>query len=87
MSPMRSEEELYEAWYALLDLFATVDAVFVEPDAFDQDNMKKSMGRIYRTWKRARSALDPEFDPKNYDFKEVRPRKWLPSYVRKRRDS
>jgi hypothetical protein len=42
---------------ALLDLFATVDAVFTEPDAFDPNKTRIGHGRIYRAWKRARRTL------------------------------
>lgn len=53
---------LVEATGPLLELFATLDAVFTEDDALTE--MKKvSLGRCYEGWKRARAALDPSFDP------------------------
>lgn len=53
----------------LLELFATVDDVFTTEDAFSQEHIKKSLGRIYREWKKTRAKLDPNFDPKNYPKK------------------
>lgn len=55
----------------LTELFAVVDDVFTEEGAFTQEHIKKSLGRIHREWKKTRAALDPEFDPKDY---EKRPR-------------
>jgi hypothetical protein len=53
----------------LLDLFATADDVFTEDGAFREEHIKKSLGRIYRAWKRCRVSLDPEFDPASYERK------------------
>lgn len=39
-----------------------MDEVFAEDGAFDRENVYKSLGRIYREWKDARTALDPGFD-------------------------
>lgn len=50
----------------LLELFATVDDVFSEEGAFSPEKKNTSLGRIYREWKRVRSRIDPEFDPKKY---------------------
>lgn len=56
----------------LCDLFATCDSVFTEEGAFSDEHIKKSLGRIFRTWKETRAALDPEFNPSDY---ERRPRR------------
>lgn len=53
----------------LLELFSTVDDVFTTEGAFDQQNIHKSLGRIYREWKDCRSALDPKFNPDDYPKK------------------
>ena len=53
---------LAEATAPLLELFATLDAVFTEDDALT-DKKQVSLGRCYEGWKRARAALDFEFDP------------------------
>lgn len=51
----------------LLELFAVVDDVMSEPDAFEADKIKKSLGRVYREWRdNTRPALDPEFDRQQY---------------------
>lgn len=50
----------------LLELFATVDEVFNEPGAFDDQNIHKSLGRCYREWLKCRSSLDPDFNPNRY---------------------
>lgn len=50
-------ELLIMATLPLLDLFATVDDVFCEPDAMRQDNLQKGMGRIYRQYKKTRHEL------------------------------
>lgn len=50
----------------LLELFAAVDDVFTEADAFQSDHIHQSLGRIHRQWKETRTALDPDFDPENY---------------------
>jgi hypothetical protein len=50
----------------LLELFATVDDVMSEHDAFDEANIHKSLGRIYREWLDTREALDPDFDRERY---------------------
>ena len=50
----------------LLDLFAVVDDVLTIEDAFSQEHIKKSLGRIHREWKKCRGSIDPEFDPKRY---------------------
>lgn len=50
----------------LLELFAAVDDVFTEADAFQSEHIHQSLGRIHRQWKETRAALDPDFDPENY---------------------
>lgn len=50
----------------LLDLFATVDDVLGEYDAFDPNQINKSLGRIYREWLNTRESLDPSFDRARY---------------------
>jgi hypothetical protein len=50
----------------LLELFAAVDDVMTEHDAFAPEAIHKSLGRIYRSWLDTREALDPEFDRDRY---------------------
>lgn len=50
----------------LLGLFSVVDDVLTEHDAFDEQNIHKSLGRIYREWLDTREALDPSFDRARY---------------------
>lgn len=50
----------------LLDLFAAVDDIFTEPDAFSPEKQRMALGRTYRQWKKTRAALDPTFDAKQY---------------------
>lgn len=50
----------------LTGLFAVVDDVFEEPDAFAPNRIHASLGRIYREWLDAREALDPDFDRARY---------------------
>lgn len=50
----------------MCELFASVDDVFTEPEAFSKENIHKSLGRCYRAWLKARTDLDPEFDPERY---------------------
>lgn len=75
------DQDLYEeVLKPLLALFATTDAVFTEDEALiDPAKAKIGFGRIYEEWKRCRKKLDPEFDPQDHE----RPRRWLPSQVRK----
>ena len=54
------------ATVALAELFAVCDDVFTEEDAFSNEHIKKSLGRIHREWKKTRGKLDPDFDPKRY---------------------
>jgi hypothetical protein len=37
--------------------------VFTEDGAFDPAHVEKSLGRIYRQWKKTRKRFDPDFDP------------------------
>lgn len=61
---------------ALLGLFAMVDDVLTEPDAFE--NTRTGMGRIYREWKAARAILDPEFNPDHFKIhKSIPMTKWV----------
>lgn len=49
----------------LLAFFAEVDAVFSDDDfeAMRTDiDRKRSLGRIYREWRKCRIELDPDFD-------------------------
>lgn len=63
---VRKESSLQEINLALLALFAQLDAVFTEDDALSPSKRKMSLGRCYEEWKRCRTVLDPEFDPKNH---------------------
>lgn len=45
----------------LLALFAVVNDVFEEDDAFDPARMQNGYGRIYREWKKCREAMDPGY--------------------------
>lgn len=58
--------ELQKTQLALLGLFAVVNDVMEEPDAFSDEKLKPSLGRIYREWLNARSQLDPEFDKERF---------------------
>lgn len=42
---------------ALLELFATIDSVYTEPDAFSPEKQSIGFGRVFRAWKRARDVL------------------------------
>lgn len=50
----------------LLELFASVDDVMSEHNAFSESSIHKSLGRIYRQWMDTREALDPGFDRERY---------------------
>lgn len=51
----------------LLELFAVVDDVMTEHDAFEPGQIHKSLGRVYREWRdNTRPALDSEFDRERY---------------------
>jgi hypothetical protein len=75
-----------DAWYALLDLFSVVDVVYTSPGVFDtDDDMRKALGQIYRSWLNAREQLDPEFDRSKYRIEikaGVKAKQWLPQIVR-----
>lgn len=75
--------EAAPATVALAELFAVVDDVMTEEDAFSAQHIKKSMGRINRQWKLTRAQLDPDFDPKRYP-KRPRKRKKPKGTVRER---
>lgn len=68
---MEQEVKTNLALYALL---ATVDDVFTEEGAFSEEHIRKSLGRIYRQWKKTRAELDPDFNPEDYP-KRARARK------------
>lgn len=59
-------EHLIGVMIPLLELFAAVDDVMDEHDAFSSGNIHKSLGRIYRSWLDTREALDPDFDREMY---------------------
>lgn len=46
----------------LLELFAVVDDVMTEDDAFDTAKLKAGFGRIYRGWKSSRQQIDEGFN-------------------------
>lgn len=48
----------------LLGLFAVVNDVFEEDDAFDSEHMRMGFARIYREWKKVREAFDPDWKRK-----------------------
>lgn len=50
----------------LAAMFAVVDDVFTEEDAFQMDKMKAGFGRIYRQWKSSREMIDPDFKSGRY---------------------
>lgn len=54
---------LVAAVQPLLELFATVDAVFMEDDALSPEKRQMGLGRIYEAWKQCRATLDPEYNP------------------------
>lgn len=82
------QNTLYEnVWIPLLELFATSDDVFSEPDAFAPKQIHHSLGRLYRSWLDTREALDPEFDRERYRHdmkKSVSPKKDRTPLGRKR---
>ena len=53
----------------LCEMFAELDSVFQEDGALHTEHSQKSLGRLYRTWKVTRAALDPDFDPNNFERK------------------
>lgn len=75
-----------DAWYALLDLFSVVDVVYTSPGVFaTEEDMRKGLGQIYRSWLNAREQLDPEFDRSKYRIEikaGVKAKQWLPQIVR-----
>ena len=56
----------------LLELFSTLDDTFTEDDALSPEKRQMTVGRVYRAWKDARLAMDPEFDSRL--FREQRRR-------------
>lgn len=82
------QNTLYEnVWIPLLELFATSDDVFSEPDAFAPKQIHHSLGRLYRSWLDTREALDPDFDRERYRFdmkKSASPKKGTTPLGRKR---
>lgn len=69
--------EIEPALVPLCEMFAVVDDVFTEEGAFQQEHIRKSLGRIHRQWKRTRSALDPDFNPESYPKRPRTVRKGL----------
>lgn len=53
---------LINAVEPLLEMYAACDDVFTEDDAFSEEHIQQSLGRIYRAWKRTRKDMDPDFD-------------------------
>jgi hypothetical protein len=53
----------------LLEMFAACDDVFTTEDSFAPEHIHKSLGRIYRQWKKTRAELDPDFNPASYPKK------------------
>lgn len=47
-------------------LAAEIDDVFTENDAMAAEKRQMGMGRLYRSWKAWRIAVDPDFDPERY---------------------
>ena len=63
LSSEQKVDALISASAALLEVFAAVDDVFGEDDAFAPGRIHNGLGRIYRAWKSARSQIDSDFDP------------------------
>lgn len=52
-------------------MFAALDVVF-ENDTLKNDAMRrKSLGEIYRIWKKCRKAMDPDFNSKRFREKAL----------------
>ncbi len=63
---LKAYKQVRPVMVPLLELFAAVDDVMDEPDAFAPESIHKSLGRIYRQWMDTREALDPKFDRARY---------------------
>ena len=68
-----ADESVLNALPPLLELFAVVDDVFTEDEAFAPENLRAGLGRIYRQWKKSRKVLDPDFadQGKQYSANDV----------------
>lgn len=62
VTPAEREAILLQHLRPMLELFAEVDDVFSEDDALAPAKRQMGMGRLYRAWKKCRSAMDPQFD-------------------------
>ncbi len=62
----RNQRAVEYAIIPLLELFADVNDVMEEHDAFAPGAIHKSLGRIYRSWLDTREALDTNFDRARY---------------------
>lgn len=59
-------EHLRRLVQPLLEMFSVLDDVFTEEDAFSNEKIKTSLGRIYRAWKKVRTIMDPDFDSERW---------------------
>lgn len=75
---MKALQRMSPVMRPLLEMFAVVDDVMTEHDAFAPGQIHKSLGRIYRGWLDSREALDPEFDRERYRH-EMKGRKKAPT--------
>jgi len=64
--PLDPCEHLARITEPLLEVFSVVHDVYTESDAFDPDKLKTGYGRIYRAWKKAIVAMDPDFPLDRY---------------------
>ena len=49
-------------WIVLLEHFAVANDTFTEDDALTSSKRQMTVGRLYESWKKARTAMDPGFD-------------------------
>lgn len=47
----------------MLEFFAEIDDVFSEDDALLAEKRQMGLGRCYRSWKKCRAAMDPDYEP------------------------
>lgn len=69
--------ELLELMQPLFEFFSEVDDVFMEDDALSAEKRQMGMGRLYRSWKRARDVMDPYYHPEDDQRDTRRPVKAL----------